>query len=574
VALVPSALPGPRAGTGSRTPGSLLPAVLAMTVVLAVSGCTRLMGGRWDATRRQVIEPINATFHKHLPRYVQARDLEALAGLYATDRVADLVWEDAARVGGAHHAEDVRRFGGPAAERDVREHWRRILDLFPEVDKAELRIARVHWEDPEPEGLPADVRLLVRGGDGTVRRQLDQSMRIWIAPRGGPWRITRQEVRSRELVASAEPFYEVATAAAGIDDVHDTAGSPPFRIVGGAFNSSGGAVGDVDGDGIEDVILVSASRLTYYRNRGDGTFEDATAASGLPAAFPGVGTGALLFDYDNDGRPDLYVASIGPQDRLYRNEGGVFRDVTAAAGILPGRWASMVAAADYDRDGHLDLFVARMGDHESVAPQPNYDAENALPDTLYRNNGDGTFADVAEAAGVASRSWALVAAWGDYDGDGWPDLYVGNEFGRNKLFRNLRDGTFRDVSRASGTADRGAAMGLAWGDVDGDGHLDLFVSNMYANSSWLLFHPDFPRPVPWYLRVFKRRIHQITDEITRGSTLLLNNGDGTFTDASDAAGVRDAQWGWGAELLDYNNDGLLDLYTTNGFVSGPRLDDV
>jgi hypothetical protein len=170
---------------------------------------------------------------------------------------------------------------------------------------------------------------------------------------------------------------------------------------------------------------------------------------------------------------------------------------------------------------------------------------------------------------------------GDYDDDGWPDLFVVNEFGSNVMYHNNGDGTFRDVTDASGTAQRGAGMGVAWGDYDNDGHLDLFISAMHANSRWLLFHPDFPQPVPWYVQVLgwftpevHRRVQLYTHEHTRGSSLLHNNGDGTFTDVSDQAGVRDTQWGWSAAFIDYNNDGLLDLYAVNGFVSNPLLDDV
>ena len=118
-------------------------------------------------------------------------------------------------------------------------------------------------------------------------------------------------------------------------------------------------------------------------------------------------------------------------------------------------------------------------------------------------------------------------------------------------------------------------MGITWGDYDNYGDLDLFVNNMYANSRWALFHPEFPPPVPWYYRwVPRSRVEQVIHELTRGSTLLRNDGYGSFTDVSEAAGVRDCQWGWGAEFFDYNNDGRLDIYCANGFVSGPRLDDV
>lgn len=123
-------------------------------------------------------------------------------------------------------------------------------------------------------------------------------------------------------------------------------------------------------------------------------------------------------------------------------------------------------------------------------------------------------------------------------------------------------------------------MSTAWGDVDADGDLDLFVAGMHANSGWTLFHPDFPTPIPWYFRIlgiFTDQVHiraeEITEELTRGNSLLLNNGDGTFTDVSDAAGVRDGQWGWAADFLDYDNDGHLDIYAVNGFVTGPVEED-
>ena len=235
----------------------------------------------------------------------------------------------------------------------------------------------------------------------------------------------------------------------------------------------------------------------------------------------------------------------------------------------------MATVADYDRDGFADVYVARMGDHENTAPNPPYDAKNGVRGTLWHNDGDGTFTDVSKQAGVDSPGWDMAAAWGDYTGDGWPDLYVANEFGNNRLYRNERDGTFTERALEAGAEDGGSAMGTAWGDVDGDGDLDLFVSGMHSNSGWTMFHPDFPIPIPWYFRFVglftdevQKRSDFLTDRLTRGSTLLINDGDGTFTDVSDDAGVRDGQWGWAGDFFDYDNDGDLDLHAVNGFITG------
>jgi hypothetical protein len=387
--------------------------------------------------------------------------------------------------------------------------------------------------------------------------------------------VTAETVTSRELVSTDQPRFEVATGPAGIDDVHDISGSPVFRLIGDMAASSGVAAGDIDCDGFEDIAFLSTTQIKVYRNNGNRTFTDVTVSTGLPARLDIAGAGLVFFDADNDGDADLWASGIRG-DRFFRNDGcGAFTDATAAAGVGPSRWSSMPVVADYDRDGWLDVYVVRMGDHEKTAPSPNWDARNGVGGSLYRNNGNGTFTDVTERAGIQETGWGLAGAWGDYDNDGWPDLYVGNEFGTNALYRNNGAGTFSDVAERAGATDRGAAMGVAWGDHDNDGDLDLFVSNMYANSRWALFHPDYPPPVPWYLSwVPRASVDEVTDQLSRGSTLLRNNGDGTFTDISDRAGVRDGQWGWAAEFLDYNNDGRLDIFATNGFITGPIPDDI
>jgi len=541
----------------------------------------------WETTRRTVIDPLNTELHRHLPAYVKSRDLDAILELYATATGSGLTWDRGHAVY-PEHEEATRRWEGTRGPEPIRTRYEHLLALFATIEKAELRIDRVAWRTADADGYPARVRLLVRGtrADG-MRAELVQAATLRVAQRDGRWRITREEVTARTLVTRRTPRFARATDAAGIASVHTSDGSPAFRLFGGGPDnpvgaSSGVAVADVDGDGCEDVFLAGSPDAVLYRNGCDGTFSDVTAASGLPHPYPATATGAVFFDYDNDGWPDLFVAAARGGDRLFHNTGGGhFVDVSAAAGIPPGRWASMAAVADYDRDGFLDLYVVRMGDQEATVPRPNYAATNGVPSTLYRNNGDGTFTDVTRHARVGNTGWGMAAAWADYDGDGWPDLYVANEFGGNALYHNERDGTFSERAATAGVVDGGAGMGAAWGDVDGDGNLDLFVSNMHANSAWALFHPDFPAPIPWFYRLLgfftdevQRRSDDIIDRLTRGSTLYRNDGDGTFTDVSDAAGVRDAQWGWSAEFLDYDNDGRLDLYAVNGFISGPILDDV
>ena len=541
----------------------------------------------WETTRRTVIDPLNTELHRHLPAYVKSRDLDAILELYATTTGSGLTWDRGHAVY-PEHEEATRRWEGTRGPEPIRTRYVHLLALFATIEKAELRIDRVAWRTADADGYPARVRLLVRGtrADG-MRAELVQAATLRVAQRDGRWRITRDEVTARTLVTRRTPRFARATDAAGIASVHTSDGSPAFRLFGGGPDnpvgaSSGVAVADVDGDGCEDVFLAGSPDAVLYRNGCNGTFSDVTAASGLPHPYPATATGAVFFDYDNDGWPDLFVAAARGGDRLFHNTGGGhFVDVSAAAGIPPGRWGSMAAVADYDRDGFLDLYVVRMGDQEATVPRPNYAATNGVPSTLYRNNGDGTFTDVTRHARVGNTGWGMAAAWADYDGDGWPDLYVANEFGGNALYHNERDGTFSERAATAGVVDGGAGMGAAWGDVDGDGSLDLFVSNMHANSAWALFHPDFPAPIPWFYRLLgfftdevQRRSDDIIDRLTRGSTLYRNDGDGTFTDVSDAAGVRDAQWGWSAEFLDYDNDGRLDLYAVNGFISGPILDDV
>lgn len=547
--------------------------VLPLVALTVLAGCFASVE-QWEGTRKTEIDPINSAIHRHLPGDIKSGDVGTILRNYDLENGEGLVWSSPVDVSG-DFTERRLRWEKTGTE-SIRDRYTELTRRFAEIDKAEVRIHRIHWDDATEDGYPTEVRFVVRGiGPGGERRFLEQKALLHIDKRGGEWVVTRENILSRELIESAAPRFAVTTQLAGLDDPHDLSGSPRFRLIGEMAASSGSAVADFDCDGLEDLALLSTNHLTLYKNAADGSFVDVNDEFGIPATLPISGSGIVFFDAENDGDPDLWISGLLGQ-KLFVNEGcGQFIDQTEVAGITPSTWSSMPIVADYDNDGFLDVYVIRMGDHEKSAPSPSWNARNGIQDSLYRNQGDGSFVEVTEEAGVAETGWGLAGAWGDYDGDGDQDLYVGNEFGTNALYRNEGDGTFTDVAEEAGVLDRGAAMGITWGDYDADGRLDLFVSNMYANSRWAMFHPDYPTPLPWYLGWVPRDVvDDVTDELTRGSTLLRNQGDGTFADVSDDAGIRDGQWGWGAEFLDYDNDGLLDIYAVNGFISGPLLDDV
>jgi Flp pilus assembly protein TadD len=333
---------------------------------------------------------------------------------------------------------------------------------------------------------------------------------------------------------------------------------------------SGLAWGDYDGDGDPDLFLVNAAgpltgdaersespaRSTLYRNEGDGTLADVGAAAGLDVG--GWGMAAAWGDYDGDRDLDLAVTRYGT-NRLFRNEGdGTFVDVSDETGIggPEGFWTG-ASWGDFDRDGDVDLYVCgyvryqyEKGDagratlqFESVVPFTlNPSSYPALPNLLYRNDG-GRFREVAREAGVANpEGRSLSASWADFDADGWPDLYVANDVSDNAMFHNRGDGRFDDVSHAAWVADYRGAMGLAIGDWNDDGHLDIFVTHWLAQENALFEN--------------------------QAAVVAARPGEPMhFVDKADLFGLGQIALddvGWGTEFVDYDNDGRLDLFVANG----------
>ena len=353
-------------------------------------------------------------------------------------------------------------------------------------------------------------------------------------------------------------WFEERNAAAGVAHPHHNRSfeNPYARVMEG-YTALGAAVAiaDFDGDGWEDLFVTDSSvdgRNRLYRNRGDFTFEDVAEAAGVAAGNDAANASAdaLWFDRDGDGDPDLLVVRFG-QSLLYDNRGdGTFRDVTEEAGLDGYRNSITALAFDVDGDGDLDLVLGNYfapvdlfhPETPNFFPESFETAANGGGLTLLRNDGTGHFSDATEAAGLGSfHGWTLDLGHADADGDGDQDLYVAADFGTDAFYRNRGDGRFEDVTARAIGIDTKKGMNADWGDFDNDGLFDVFVTN-------------------------------ITDSYMReGNFLWHNDGDGTFTDVARETGAWDTGWAWGGKFFDADNDGWLDLYVANGWVTaGPE----
>ena len=341
----------------------------------------------------------------------------------------------------------------------------------------------------------------------------------------------------------------------------------------------GVALGDVDGDGLDDLYLCQEPGLPnlLFLQNPDGTMRDVSHEWGVD--WLEDSRAALLVDLDNDGDQDLVVATAGSLVVASNESQRGFRVQT----VLPTSQATAsLAAADYDEDGRLDLYCCvyeadKYFDESGTVPIGAisgqfvyYDANNGGANSFFRNEiGDDEnwrFVDVTKQVGLDAnnRRWSFAAAWEDFDNDGDQDLYVANDYGRNTLYRNdEKNGrrTFVDVAAEAGAEDSASGMSVTWGDYDRDGQMDVYVSNMFSAAGNRIVPQENFKPDTTSL------LRGRFERFARGNTLLKSLGDGSFADVSVASAVTLGRWAWGSKFVDLNNDGWEDLVVANGYLT-------
>ncbi len=456
------------------------------------------------------------------------------------------------------------------------------LAPISQVETAEFEIVGIREIAGSGSAFDIDIRYDLVGSrkDAGREQRVGHWLTRWSRDEAQGWRVLRWQASEETLARAREPvFVDVTAQALGQTASYKNQmlrGVDHWRtVLDGAcgidvYGNNGLAVGDIDNDGFDDLYVCQPAGLPnrLYRNRGDGSFEDVTEASGV-AVLDDTAC-ALFADFDNKGVQDLLVV-CGGGPLLFLNQGnGKFSlkpDAFKFAQPPQGTFTH-AAIADYDRDGRLDIYFCLYSYYAGLDqyryPVPYFDARNGPPNFLLHNEGNATFSDRTQAAGlnVDNNRYSFACAWGDLNSDGTPDLYVANDFGRSNLYRNHGDGTFASVSSEAGVEDAGAGMSACWFDFDNDGNQDIYVANMWSAagqrvSEQEIFHEKDPESIRALYRGH-----------ARGNSLYRNQGSGRFQNVGEQAGAGMGRWAWSSDAWDFDHDGYSDLYIANGYISG------
>ncbi len=472
--------------------------------------------------------------------------------------------------------------------------WRKSLAVFSKLLTVDFQIVAIHADEAATPAPSATIRVHTRIryefvglGNGFQREQwVGHADLEWVLGAGPEVRLLSwsqvEETRSRALAPILEDRAPQVFGVCESFHAQFSKGVDYWRTALDAasgidiYGHNGLAVGDIDGDGLDDLYICQPAGLPnrMYRNRGDGTFEDVTQLSGTGLL---DNTACALFaDINNTGRQDLIlVRASGPL--LFLNQGGgkfrlqpsAFQFANPPQGTFTG-----AAIADYDCDGWLDIYFCLYSYYQGADqyryPTPYYAAENGPPNFLMRNLRDGTFRDVTSETGLNhnNQRFSFCCAWSDFNGDGWPDLYVVNDFGRKNLYRNNGNGTFTDIAKEAGVEDVGAGMSVSCLDYDTDGLQDLYVADMWTAAGLRVSMQDkFQQNASEDVRALYRR-HAM------GNCLYRSRGDGSFDDVGPQSGTLMGRWAWSSDSWDLDHDGFPEIYIANGMISGPLKNDL
>jgi hypothetical protein len=412
------------------------------------------------------------------------------------------------------------------SEREALERWASFLSTFESIEDARFKVKDAEFQSVD-NGLEGagKIKFFLVGRD-------EGGQRLWVKGTGHVTALQAKQVwKLSELTfddvnfysASVDLFSEVSTPAGVAISL------PPYGSPGNDdFVYHGGAAGDLDLDGWVDLISTGVKQTYLYLNQGNGTFREAAWELMIPPN--SKATGAHLIDFDNDGDLDVFLAAIGPQ-MLFENR------------LKPD-------VASYNRYG-------------LVMPNSWHRATNGTPNLLFINKGNGVFKESAQEWGVRDTRWSYAAQFADLNGDGRQDLYVANDFGENAFFINKGD-HFVDRAEELGVLDPGNGMGVSYGDYNNDGYLDIFVTNMSSTAGNRILNRLFPDTDSQ---------DNVLRKLAAGSNLFRGQSDGSFTDVTAKTGPFSNGWSWGGVFLDFDNDGWLDIYKTNGFMSGKSMKD-
>ena len=464
--------------------------------------------------------------------------------------------------------------GGADPRRLGRADFGKALAAEP-VESAVFKIPRARLEG---EKLLGRLKIDASRRMGSRAKRWVSQGDVEFVKRGGRW-LLRAFAGTEVKTEEGEVRFPEVTGRMGLKIPYVSDDREERQVTFGRLFLGGIAAGDFDGDGKVDLFVPQIGPGLLFHNEG-GKFRECARELGITHL--DAGAAAIFLDYDNDGLLDLLVVNHEPEkvwDRktrtrvdntghraivLYHNVGGRFVDVTREAGLECRGPAMSVVAADVNGDGLLDFYVCMYRDESldnpdapEEVPQNIGGARDGFGNQLWINQGNGTFKEEAAQRGVKDFGWTQAAAFADYDGDGKPDLFLANDYGESRLYRNRGDGTFEDVTQKSGTRDVGFGMGVTWVDYNGDGLLDLYISNMYSTAGNRILDrgPGRMGQERW----------QKLKKMASGNTLFRNNGDGTFTNVTDAMGVGRAGWAWSSAAYDFENDGWPSLYVANGF---------